>query len=146
MLLALASLLGVGLTFYLWFRRIESVSIPQNRTPFVASALGFAALGAAAFASSPGFVASIAATLAMLGGGLFATLVGISPQRTEGAIEVGDRLSEFLTRPGSLSSSGVPPSSGDLSDVTALDDSGRTVALSAYAGTPVLIKFFRGHW
>lgn len=125
---ALVSVLGVALTFYVWFQRIQSVSIPANRSGFVAGALGSAALGAAALASSPGWGAGIVAGLGTASGLLFALLVWISPQKTEGAIEVGDRLHDLL------------------GDGAALDDAGNTVALSAYAGTPMLIKFFRGHW
>ena len=125
---ALMSVLGVALTFYFWFQRIQSVSIPANRSGFVAAALGSAALGMAALVSSPGWLVGALAVLGMASGLLFALLVAISPQKTEGAIEVGERLSERL------------------GDGAALDDAGNTVSLSAYAGTPMLIKFFRGHW
>ena len=123
-LLGLLSLAGVVVTFFLWFRRIQAVRIPSDRTAFVASALGSAGLGAFALANAPGWIGGVPATLGVLLGLFFSLLVGISAQKTEGALEVGDLVPE----------------------VSALDDTEATIELSSFKGAPALYKFFRGHW
>ena len=123
-LLGILSAIVVVGTFVLWFRRIRQVRIPADRTIWVVSALTGAALGAFALASAPGWIGGLPAVFAVLVGTLFVVLVGISAQRTEGAIDVGDA---------------VP-------DVSAPDDTGATVALADFRGQPALYKFFRGHW
>ena len=122
--LGILSAVGAATTFVLWFQRIRQVRIPVDRTAWVAAALSSAALGAIALLNAPGWMGGIPAGLGLLGGTFFSVLVGISAQRTEGAIEAGD----------------IVP------DVSALDDSGATVAFSSFRGHPTLYKFFRGHW
>lgn len=122
--LGIFSALVVVATFGLWFQRIRQVRIPADRTSWVLAALAGAVLGALALANGPGWIGGLPAAFALLVGTLFVLLVGISAQRTEGAVEVGD----------------VVP------DATALDDTGATVRLSDFRGQPALYKFFRGHW
>ncbi len=109
----------------LWFQRIRSVQIPRDRRGFVACWLLAAGLGVFALAAEPGWLGGVPAGAAAFGGLLFTTLVFISPQKLAAdAIRVGESLRDFK----------------------ALDEHGEEFTLGATAGTPVLIKFFRGHW
>ena len=123
-ILGFLALIGAATTFGLWFRRIQAVDIPEDRTPWVIAALVSAALGIAALLGEPGWLGGVPAVVGVVVGGFFATLVGISRQLTDGAIAVGDRIP----------------------DASAPDDSGESVALSSFEGAPLLLKFFRGHW
>ncbi len=123
-LLGILSAVGAFGTFGLWFRRIQQVRIPEDRTAWVVAALVSAGLGVGALFSGPGWIGGILAGLGLLLGGFFSLLVGISAQKAAGAIGVGDAIPE----------------------VSALDETGATVALSSFSGTPALYKFFRGHW
>jgi hypothetical protein len=109
-----------------WFYLAKQVSLPQNRTLFVAAWAGSAALGLGTLVFlSPGWVGGVPATLALVAGAFLTTLVAISPQEVgEGAISVGAKLPDF----------------------TARDENGDDFSSASLAGTPVLIKFFRGHW
>jgi hypothetical protein len=120
----LAFLLVAG-SMALWFRRIQSVQIPKDRTVFVACWAGAAILGIVALTQEPGWVGGIPAGIAAVAGLFFSALVYISPQKVaDDAIQVGERLREF----------------------TAPDENGDDFAISSTAGKPVLLKFYRGHW
>lgn len=119
---SLAVLVG---SFGLWFRRIQRVQIPEDRRPWVATWLAAAALGIYALSQGPGWIGAIPAGVGAIGGIFVSVLVYISPQRVaDDAIRVGERLRDF----------------------TALDENGNEFAIASTAGTPVLLKFFRGHW
>ena len=120
--LSISILVGSGI---LWFRRVGSVSIPENRSGYVASWLAAAALGIAALAGGVGWLGGIPAGMAAFGGLFFSVLVAVSPQRVAAdAITVGASLPSF----------------------TANDEDGQPFDSSSLRGQPVLIKFFRGHW
>jgi hypothetical protein len=109
----------------LWFRRIQRVAIPKDRRGFVAVWLLGAGLGVFALTSQPGWVAGVAAGLAVVAGLLFSLLFSISAQRVAAdAIRVGEKLRDF----------------------SAIDEDRNEFLLATTAGKPVLLKFFRGHW
>ena len=120
----LALLLVVG-TGVLWFRRIQGVQIPEDRTPFVLAWLGGAGLGVASLSLGEGVLAGIVAVLAILLGCFGCLTVAISRQRVDaGVIAVGRTLPPFQ----------------------ATDEHGESFDSAELAGKPVLLKFFRGHW
>jgi len=124
-LLGVLAFLLVAAPMALWFRRMKSVSIPEDRRGFVACWAGGAVLGVFALTQGPGWIGGIPAGIAVLAGAFFSVLVFVSPQRVAShAIQVGERLREF----------------------TAPDENGAVFASSSLAGSPVLLKFFRGHW
>jgi hypothetical protein len=113
------------LTVALWFRLAHQVMIPEDRTPFVVAFLSAAGLGFAAFVIGTRWFGGIPAVLAIVAGSFLPFTIAISPQQVaDNPIRVGDTLPVF----------------------TALDDAGKRFRSSELAGSPVLIKFFRGHW
>ncbi len=115
----------VILTVALWFRQINQVAIPADRTLFVAAFLTAAGLGIAAFVIGTRWFGGVPAILAIAAGSFLPFTVAISPQQVaENPIRVGDTIPVF----------------------TALDDVGERFRSGDLAGSPVLIKFFRGHW
>jgi hypothetical protein len=124
-LFGVLALLLVAGSMALWFRKIKSVQIPEDRRVYVACWAGGAALGAVALTQGAGWVGGIPAGIAALAGTFFSVLVLISPQKVaDNAIRVGETLREF----------------------TAPDENGDDFSLSSVSGKPVLLKFFRGHW
>ena len=124
MLGTIAVLLVAGSTA-LWFRRIKKVEIPEDRRGYVAFWVGGAALGVIALIQGAGWIGAIPAGIAVLVGSFFSVSVLLSPQKAAAdAIRVGEPLRDF----------------------TALDEKGDEFSLAGFAGKPVLIKFFRGHW
>jgi hypothetical protein len=124
-LLAFAALALVGGAAVVWFRAAMAVSLPENRTPFVAAWGGGALLGAFALTQGLGWLGGLAAGLALLVGTFLCGLVGISRQEAAAdAVRVGAVVPDF----------------------SAPDDTGRIFESSELAGHPTLIKFFRGHW
>jgi hypothetical protein len=124
-LLGIASLLTAGVTTGLWWRGMQAVSLPLDRTRFF-MAWGLAlAFGFAAWFHAPGWLGGGAAALGMLLGGMFLVLGALSGQedRTP-TVAVGDAMPDF----------------------SAPSDSGEVFASTALAGRPYLLKFFRGHW
>jgi len=118
--------LGVAvITVALWFRQIDQVALPENRTLFVVSYLTALAMGGGAFVARTRWFGAIPALLAIIIGGFFPFSVAISRQEvaTTG-IQSGQTIPHFkaLNR------------QGELFDSASLD------------GKPVLMKFFRGHW
>lgn len=121
-LLAFAIVLVAG---SLWFRAAMAVRLPENRIYYMTAWLTGVAFAIVALAGSPGWLGGIAASLALLVGGFTIFTVAISRQSVaDGAIGTGDTIPAF----------------------TALDDTGALFDSSTLAGTPVLLKFFRGHW
>nr|AHZ46200.1 alkyl hydroperoxide reductase [uncultured bacterium N27-1E] len=124
-MLSIIALLLVAGSMALWFRRIHKVEIPEDRRGYVAFWVGGAALGVIALIQGAGWIGAIPAAIAVFAGSFFSVSVLVSPQKaTDDAIRVGESLRDF----------------------TALDENGDEFSLSGFAGKPVLIKFFRGHW
>jgi hypothetical protein len=120
----LSFLLLAGSGFF-WSRGMRNVSIPENRSGFVAAWLGAATLGIAAHSIGVGLLGGIPATLGVAGGLFLVLLIGISRQKVAvDAIAVGGSLPHF----------------------TARDEEDQIFDSSSLRGQPVLIKFFRGHW
>ena len=121
-LVAFALVLGAGAS---WFRRAQAVSLPEDRTGFVALMATAAATGVVALALGAGWFAGTLAGLAVFGGSLFLLLVSISAQKGgSGAFQVGSPVPDFA----------------------APDENGEEFRLSSLSGKPLLLKFFRGHW
>ena len=109
----------------LWAQRIKRVQIPTDRRGFVACWVGGAALGVLALTQGAGWVGGIPAGIAAVAGTFFSALVYISPQKVaDNAVQVGESLRDF----------------------TALDENGDDFSIASFAGKPILLKFFRGHW
>ncbi len=109
----------------LWFRQVNLVAIPEDRTLFVIAFLIAAGLGVASFVVGTRWFGGIAAVLAILVGALMNLTIYVSPQQVaENPIKVGDAIPGF----------------------TAIDDQGNRFTSDVLTGTPVLIKFFRAHW
>jgi hypothetical protein len=123
--LAIAGAVVVGGAGARWFQLLRAVRIPQDRTTFlVATGIG-ALLGIAAFLAGVGLVGGLLAGFAILGGVGFVALWAASGQsRLPPAVTVGEPLLAF----------------------TGTDDEGRPFDVGAFAGKPLLLKFFRGHW
>ena len=123
--LAIAGAALVGGAGFRWFRLMREVRIPQDRTSFlVATGIG-ALLGILAFVAGVGAVGGILAGVAIVGGLGFVALWAASGQsRQPPAVAVGEPLPAF----------------------TGTDDEGRPFDVGAFAGKPLLLKFFRGHW
>jgi cytochrome oxidase Cu insertion factor (SCO1/SenC/PrrC family) len=120
--LGFATVLATGTA---WFRRVFAVAIPQDRTPFVALMAVGAVLGVAALVRGTGWVGGAGAVFAVVGGGLFLFTFLISTQKGgSGRLLLGEPIPDF----------------------TAPDHNGDPFALSSLAGSPFLLKFFRGHW
>ena len=123
--LGFVALAVIILTVALWFRLVNQVAIPEDRTLFVAAFLTAAGLGVAAFATGTRWFGGVPAILAIAAGSFLPFTIAISPQQVaENPIRVGDTIPIF----------------------TALDDTGERFRSGDLAGSPVLIKFFRGHW
>lgn len=124
-LLALAAFALVLISVSVWFRRAMAVRLPANRSGFVAAWLGGALLGIAGLVQGAGALSGTAAALAIAVGCFLSFTVAVSRQELgDDAIAVGARLP----------------------DVTAPDENGAPFALASTSGSPVLLKFFRGHW
>ena len=109
----------------LWFQHMSRVSVPRNRSLFVAAWLGGAGLGVVALTLGAGWLGNLVAVLATLAGCFFSFTVSISRQEVAAdAIRVGASLPAF----------------------TAPDEHGGSFDRASLQGSPVLIKFFRGHW
>jgi len=115
----------VGVTGFVWFRRIAAVRVPENRIAFI-SAMGLgAALGIAAFVQGTGIPGGIGAAFAVAAGGTFlGLLLQSTQQEREPNVKVG----------------------GPILGFTAPDEHGNPFDLGSLRGKPYLLKFFRGHW
>jgi hypothetical protein len=114
-----------ALTMVVWFRQINQVDIPENRTVFAIFFLSAVALAISAFVMRTRWFGAIPALLAIVIGGFFPFSMTISSQEvaTTG-IQVGQTMPQFK----------------------ALDRKGEWFDSASLDGKPVLIKFFRGHW
>ena len=123
--LGFLALAVAAVTVALWFRQIDQVDIPEDKTAYVSFFLLAAALGVGAFVAGTRWFGGVAAALAIIIGSFFPFTVAISRQEVAAdAIRVGDAIPAF----------------------SALDENGEVFESKTLAGKPVLIKFFRGHW
>jgi hypothetical protein len=123
--LGLLAFAVAAVTVMAWFRQINQVDIPENRTAFVVFFLAAAALGVGAFVARTRWFGGVAAVLAIVIGSFFPFTVAISRQEVAAnAIRVGDSIPVF----------------------SALDENGEIFESKTLAGKPTLVKFFRGHW
>lgn len=124
-LLGITALLLAAGTLGFWWRGMQAVNLPRDRTRFfTAAGLAFA-LGSAAFFHEASLLASVSAGLGMLISGIFLTLGAFSAQADlQPAVAVGGSMLEFS----------APADTGEVFQSTTL------------SGKPYLLKFFRGHW
>ena len=108
-----------------WFRLLQQVRIPKDRTRFLALNGSGALLGIVALILGAGAVGGSLAALGIVGGLTFLGLAAASGQAsTTPAVAVG----------------------GEILNFTATAEQGSPFDLSALRGRPFLLKFFRGHW
>jgi hypothetical protein len=123
--LGFLALVVAAATVTLWFRQINQVDVPEDKTTYLVFFLFAAALGVGAFVARTRWFGGVAAALAILIGSFFPFTMAISRQEVAvNAIRVGDTIPAF----------------------SALDENGELFESKTLAGKPVLIKFFRGHW
>ncbi len=119
------ALVFVAATVAIWFRQINQVAIPEDRTLFVVFFLLGPVMGVAAFIVGTRWFGGITAVIAILLGLFMPFTVSISRQEVaENPIGVGDTIPYFV----------------------AIDDESNRVTSDSLYGTPMLIKFFRAHW
>lgn len=124
-LIALVAFAVMVATTATWFKRIQQVAIPDNRLGFLGMWLLAALLGGGSFfLPEAGLLSGIFGTLAVLVGAGFLVLYALGKQGEDHPIIVGDNMPAF----------------------TAFDDTKSLYDSSVLDGSPVLIKFFRGHW
>lgn len=124
-LLGIVSLVVTAVSVGLWFRALRRVEIPQNRGVFVAAWVVAATVGLAALLGTPGWLGGLCAGLGVLVSAFLLLTVAIGGQKVgDQAIQVGATIPEFA----------------------ATDEHGQRFDSRDLAGTPLLIKFFRGHW
>ncbi len=116
--MALIVVLG---TTTMWFRRAFQIRIPANPYWFArfwgaGLVLGLLALMTGSGSAAGGWAAAF--------GGLFLYFLFTGSQKNQTTLSIGDAMPAF----------------------TAVDDDGEVFDSAALAGTPVLLKFFRGHW
>ena len=124
----LLGLLGagvVGVTGFVWFRRIAALRVPRDRIAFFSAMGTGAALGIAAFVQGTGIPGGVGAAFAIAAGGTFLLLrLQSTQQAREPNVEVGGPILHF----------------------TAPYENGHPFDLGSLRGNPYLLKFFRGHW
>lgn len=124
-LLGFAALFIAVLSVFLWFRQVNLVALPQDRTLFVTGFSLAILAGIAAPIVGARWFGVIPAVLAIVVGGFMTATVAISKQQVaDNPIKVGDVIPGFV----------------------ALDDSGSRFNSNELNGSPSIIKFFRGHW
>ena len=108
-----------------WALAARRVAIPKNRAVFLLFWTLSAALGVASFYSAgvTGVSQALGAIAVVLGLSML-ILYSLGGQRAEHAILVGDQIPSF----------------------SALDGTGQNFDSTGLSGSPVLLKFFRGHW
>lgn len=108
-----------------WFRAAYRVAIPDKHTAFLILWALSAALGVASFyaTAANGTSQALGAVAALLGVSML-MLYSLGGQRAEHAISVGDQIPLF----------------------SALDGTGQDFDSVSVSGSPILLKFFRGHW
>lgn len=124
-ILGIFSLLFALGTIWLWFRQVNLVALPEDRSFFVAAFVSAAAMGIVALIARSRWFGALPALLAIIAGGFMTATVYISPQQVaDNPIKVGDTIPAFI----------------------ALNDQGERFNSNRLSGKPTLIKFFRGHW
>ena len=119
---ALLITLGAGT---LWIRALRRVALPKNRAAFLFTFLLAGALGTLALVQGTGWIGGVCSGFSIFVALFFLLTVAIGKQRTGAeVIRVGDLIPAF----------------------TAVDEHGENFDSLGLAGSPVLIKFFRGHW
>lgn len=108
-----------------WLKRARAVAIPDNRLAFLllwslATLLGIASF----FSAGAGWLSGIFGAVATLGGSMLLGLYVLRKQGAGDTISIGDRIPIF----------------------SALDGEGEVFDSASLNGSPVLLKFFRGHW
>jgi hypothetical protein len=117
------AIMAIAATF--WGRALVRVEIPRNRSPFIVASIIAAALGITSLAGESGWLAGTLAGLSIFVAAFFLLTVAIGGQKVgDAAIQTGAVIPHFR----------------------ALDEHSQTYDSAALAGTPALIKFFRGHW
>lgn len=122
-MLALAALAVVLIATAVWAMAAWRLSMPDNRLPFFSGWGVGALLGLLALFSGTNHPGA-AWTALVLGGMLFGIALFTRQTLEARAIEPGDRIPEF----------------------SAPDEDGNLVSSTSFGGTPLLLKFFRGHW
>ncbi len=123
--LGFAALALAVLTVFIWFRQVNLVALPQDRTIFVILFVVSALMGVASFVVGTRWFGAIPAVLGIIVGGFLTFTVYISPQQiADNPVKVGDVIPQFV----------------------ALNDDGERFNSNSLSGKPTLIKFFRGHW
>jgi hypothetical protein len=108
-----------------WMWLAFKLRIPENRTPFMAAWAGGVLLGLWVIVQGPTTASAIFAWPAVVLGGLLVFFALTSAQRTTArTIDVGGKLPPF----------------------SAPDENGEDFDIASLAGSPLLLKFFRGHW
>jgi hypothetical protein len=124
-LLGIASLLLAAAAIWLWFRQVNLVALPEDRTLFVAAFIGIVVMGLSALVLRSRWFGVIPALLAIIASTFMTATIYISPQQVaDNPIKVGDTIPTFV----------------------ALNDQGERFNSNTLSGKPTLIKFFRGHW
>ena len=112
-------------TTALWFRQVDLVAIPENRSLWVAAFLLAVAMSVSAFVVGTRWFGGVAAVLAVLPALFMPLTMAISKQEVaENPIQVGDTIPYFA----------------------AVTDEGDRFTSRDLTGVPVVIKFFRAHW
>lgn len=121
----LSALIVAVITVLLWFRQVNLVALPEDRTWFVLNFVLAALLGIAAFVCKTRWYGGVTAIGGLLVALFMVATIYISPQQVaDNPIRVGDTIPQFV----------------------ALNDDGERFNSNQLAGKPALIKFFRGHW
>ncbi|MCH8264137.1 MAG: hypothetical protein IIC10_01965 [Proteobacteria bacterium] len=108
-----------------WFKRASRVAIPDNRLAFLLLWSLATLLGTASFFSAgAGWLSGVFGAAATLGGVMLLGFYALRKQGAGDTISVGDRIPVF----------------------SALDGEGEVFESASLNGSPVLLKFFRGHW
>ena len=124
-LLATGGLVAFVATSIAWFRRAQRVAIPNDRTVFLSLWGVGGILGLLSFFVSGGnWLSGIAGGLAAAGSLFLLSLYALRKQGAGQTIPVGQQIPAF----------------------EAVDDTGATFTSASLAGSPALVKFFRGHW
>ncbi len=109
----------------LFFSRVFKVNVPRLRAPYFLVMLLAAGLGLLTFFLDSSWIGKVPAAFALLLGTILPALRLQSIQNAQApAVATGDSIINFI----------------------AADDSGQPFDLAHLAGTPFLLKFFRGHW
>lgn len=123
--LSFTALVIVLATAGYWFYLVNQVALPGSRTLFVVAFVTAVVMGIASFFIGTRWFGGIAAALAIVAGSFMPLTVAINKQQVaENPLAVGDLLPRF----------------------TAINDKGERFNSESLAGSPALIKFFRGHW